>query len=106
MIGTLRHRVILQVRVDTVDAGGGVATSWADIAGIWAAVVPLSGKEQVQSMAVVATQRYRVRLRHRPDITPAHRLRYDGRILNIRSVRDLGERRQWLECQCEEGVAD
>lgn len=106
MIGSLRHHITLQERSDAPDSGGGTATAWVDVAQLWASVEILSGTEQVQAMSVRATRRYRVRTRYRADINAANRFLHDGRVLNIRSVRDVGERRQWLEFSCEEGVAD
>ena len=106
MIGSLRHRITLQERSDTPDAGGGTATAWVDVAQLWASVEMLSGTERVQAMSVGAIRRYQVRTRYRAGISAAHRFLHDGRILNIRAVRDVGERRQWIEFSCEEGVAD
>lgn len=106
MIGDLRHRITLQQAVDTPDAGGGSARSWQDIATLWAEIEPLSGNEKIHAMAVTATQKYRLRLRYRGDITPAQRFVRDGQILNILAVRDRDERRRWLECLCESATAD
>lgn len=106
MIGDLRHRVTLQQVVDVADAGGGSAQSWQDVATLWAEILPLSGGEGVHAMAVMPTQKYRLRLRHRTDITPARRFVRGTQILNIRAVRDRDGRGRWLECLCEAGVAD
>ncbi len=104
MIGGLRHRVILQRRLDAPDGGGGVILGWSDIAGLWAEVTPLAGDETVQAMGVQDRQKFRVRLRYREDISGADRLLFRQRVLNIRSLINAGERGQWLECRCEEGV--
>ncbi len=105
MIGDLRHRITLQQAVDTPDAAGGNARSWQDIATLWAEIEPLSGGEKVQAMAVTATQKYRLRLRYRADITTAQRFVRDGQVLNIHAVRDRDERQRWLECLCESETA-
>lgn len=105
MIGKLRQRLILQGRVESVDAGGGVALSWSDIAEVWAEVTPQAGVEAVQAMHLGGSMRSRVRLRYRPDVNSERRFLFKGRTLNIRSVRDIEERGRWLECICEAGVA-
>ena len=104
MIGGLRHQVTLQRRSEVADAGGGVSLGWTDIAELWAGILPLAGSERVREMRVQPVQNFLIRLRHRGDITPADRLLFGQRVLNIRSVRNVNERNQWLECRCEEGV--
>lgn len=104
MIGELRHRVILQRRLNAPDGGGGVILSWSDIAGLWAEVTPLAGGESVQAMGEQDRQKFRVRLRYREDISSADRLLFRQHVLNIRSLINIGERGQWLECRCDEGV--
>ncbi|MEQ1887567.1 MAG: phage head closure protein [Alphaproteobacteria bacterium] len=101
----MRRKIILQRRLETADAGGGAALSWIDIAELWARITPLPGSETVHAMQMQATQTYLIRMRYRGDITPADRLALQQRILNIRSVKNVNERSQWLECRCEEGVA-
>lgn len=105
MIGDLRQRVTLQRRSEVADAGGGVSLSWTDAGELWAEVTPLQGRETVQAMRLQPTQTYLIRLRYRDDITPADRLVFKQRILNIRSVQNVNARGQWTECRCEEGVA-
>jgi SPP1 family predicted phage head-tail adaptor len=105
MIGAMRQRVMLQGRAEIADAGGGVALTWSDIAEIWAEVTPLSGGETVQAMHVTGTMRHLVRLRCRSDVNSERRFLFKGRVLNIRSARNVEERGRWLECICEEGAA-
>ena len=104
MIGELRQRVILQRRAEVADAGGGVSLSWSDIAELPAGILPLAGSERVRAMRGQPVQNFLIRLRYRGDITPADRLLFGQRVLNIRSVQNVNERNQWLECRCEEGV--
>lgn len=105
MIGAMRKRLVLQSRSESVDGGGGVAVSWSDIASVWAQVTPVSGAETVQAMHLTGTRRHRVRLRYRDDVDSERRFVFKGRVLNIRSVRDIDERGRWLDCVCDEGVA-
>jgi SPP1 family predicted phage head-tail adaptor len=105
MIGALRHAIILQRRSGAADAGGGISTIWTDIAELRAAIVPLTGGETVQAMRVQPVQNYLVRMRYRADVTPADRLLFGQRVLNIRSVKNVNGRSRWTECRCEEGVA-
>ncbi len=104
MIGGLRQRVLLQRRSEVTDAGGGVSLGWTDIAELWAGILPLAGGERVLAMRVQPVQNFLIRLRYREDITTADRLLFGARVLNIRNVKNVNERNQWLECRCEEGV--
>lgn len=104
MISGLRQRVMLQRRVEVADTGGGVSLVWTDIAELWAGILPLAGGERVREMRVQPVQNFLIQLRYRDDITTADRLLFGQRVLNIRSIRNVNERNQWLECRCEEGV--
>ncbi len=104
MIGGLRHRVILQRRTEVADAGGEVSLGWTDIAELPAGIMPLAGSERVREMRVQPVHNFLIRLRYREDITPADRLLFGQRVLNIRSVRNVNSGNQWTECRCEEGV--
>ena len=88
----LRERVVIQ-EPNTVDnQRGGRRTpageaKWRDVAtGIAAEVIPLRGGEALSLGVQRATQVYRVTIRKRTDISTAHRLVWNGIVLNIRTA--------------------
>ena len=111
--GQLRHRVTLQRKQTTSDGVGGQDVVWTDLAEIWAAVRPLSGRDRLQAEQVQSTVTFRVTIRWRaapdnaqmPFVFAGDRLVYKGVPYNVRAVVDLEERRRFLELDVESGVA-
>lgn len=104
-IGEFRERIFLQQEAWMGDTGGGRMLSWEEVAELWAAIEPLSGKENIQGEKVTGAQLYRVRFRYEENVRTAMRIVWDGRILNIRSIRHVEARGRLLEIIAEEGVA-
>ncbi len=105
ILGSLRQKLILQEQTLTPAGGGTFTSSWADIATLWGELKPQNGEETVFAERMQATQKWRVRVRYRPDISPSHRLLWRGEILNIRAVRDSDGRQRFLIIDAEQGVA-
>ena len=103
-IGRLRHRVLLQAPAGAADGGGGTVAAWSDVATVWAAIAPLTGRERVQAEQVAARASHRVTIRWRAGVTAAMRLSMGARAFAIRAVLDPDGRRRWLELACEEGA--
>lgn len=107
------HRITIQSMSNTGDAYGGETVSWGTQSTVWAAIMPLSGREvylQDQSQSRVSTKiiiRYQSALKNTQD-TGEYRVSYDGRIFPIKYVRNLSsdmknEGTQYQELFCEEG---
>ena len=101
-IGEFRHRLMLQAADEIEDDAGGVTRTWQFLAHVWAAIEPLSRDDAFVSDKRLGRLTHRVILRHRNDITLAHRFVLGARILSIRAVRDPDERGRLLECLVEE----
>lgn len=99
----LRHRITLQSQVQAQDpTTGEVTVTWADaVADEPAEVVPLSGREFIQSNATQAGVDTRMTIRWRPGIEPAMRTVFDGRNYNIHAVLPDPTNRRWLTLMCE-----
>lgn len=70
-----------------------------------ASVTPLTGRELANAKGVESDVTHLVELRYDSGaalITPKMRINYQGRILNIKAVRDVEERHRWLELDCVE----
>ena len=103
--GTLRHRVTLQEFVEIVDEyGTPIGEGWEDIATVWAAVEPITGREYIELHNTQSELSHKVTMRYRPGVTPANRLLFNGRQFDIQSVLNLEERNRELVLMCKEKV--
>lgn len=98
----LDQRVTIQAPADTDDGyGGTIPGGWADAATVWASVEPLRGGEAIANMQVTARQTYRLWFRRSVSVTPANRLKWGDRILNVREAPDP-RREQYRQVVAEE----
>ena len=84
--GRYRHRITLQNATITRDEYGGVIRTWRDLDTVWAAVDTLKGDEYFTARTLRNAVSYRVTLRYRSDLTPHHRLLFEGRTFDIEAV--------------------
>ncbi len=107
--GKLQHRVTIQAATETASPSGAKSQVWNEYATVWAAVVPLSGRELVHAQQAQPDVTHKVTLRSggtvtRDLITPKHRLLYGSRVLEILSVTDENENGFVLTLSCMESV--
>ena len=96
-IGRLNRRIVIQEKTVTRDAYGGESISWTDVATVWAAVLPIRGREYVAIREAGAELTTRFVIRHRDGVTPAMRIAYGGGYYNIESVIDSEDGHRFLE---------
>lgn len=101
----MNQRVTIQSASRVVDAGGGNALTWADVATVWARVMPIIGREQIEAGALQGVTTYRVTIRWRTGITHSVRLLWGSKYLNVRSIISPTERSFFIEMVCDDGVA-
>lgn len=102
MIGPLRYRATLERPVRTDGEGGTAEITWSSVSGLFAQIVPVTGREIVTADGMAARVTHEVVVRAGMEITPQMRFRESLRVLEIRAVLDLDGRRRWLKCLCEE----
>jgi SPP1 family predicted phage head-tail adaptor len=100
--GRLNKRVTLQSHGITQDANGTPVEGWSDVATVWAAVEPLSGREFFAAAQVQAEQMQRITIRYRAGIDTAMRVAWAGRLFDITAVIDWRERHEFLQLMCRE----
>ena len=100
-IGDLRHRVTIEKKIVTIDAYGDEVVSWAEVATVWAAVEPLSGREFLEGRRQENEINHRIRIRYRQGLTPSMRVVWGPRAFDIESVieRESRRREMWLMCR-------
>lgn len=106
-IGRLRHRVRIQQPTVNKDAGGAAKRTWATLGTVWAEVRTPQGLERaaLEVDQVKATLTHTVRIR-RPHftVTPACRVEWGSRVLQVQSVSDPDNRGEAQLLFCTEVV--
>jgi head-tail adaptor len=105
----LRERVDIEEK-DLVPNGAGGRRApngrdrWRPLAsGVPAEIVALRGGEALNASIERSTQFYRVTIRNRTDLTPEHRLVWNGVVLNIRTAPPSTDRNT-IVMTCESGA--
>lgn len=102
MIGELRSRLTLQAPQRAGDDGGGADVTWTDIVSLWGRITPLRGGERAVAGRLAGSVSHEILIRWRTGVEPSMRFNDAGRVLEIHAVMDVGGRRRWLRCLCEE----
>ncbi len=99
--GQLDQRVIVERLQSGEDDFGQPYSEWATIATVWAAVEPLTGREYFAAGAAQSETTTRIRMRYRPGITSADRVKHGTTTYGITSVIDLRSERRELVLMCK-----
>ncbi|PIO99657.1 phage head closure protein [Pleomorphomonas carboxyditropha] len=104
--GTLDRRVTMQrLTTGTPDEYGVPSETWNDLRTVWARVTPDSEDEKYQLGVDLAFVLVKVQCRWFAGLITTDRLVIDGRVFDIRGVREIG-RREGLEIKAKApGVA-
>lgn len=101
-IGALRHRLIIEAPDEVPDGIGGVTRTWTALATLWGEIEPLAADDGLLADKRIGLVTHKIHVRHRLDVTVAHRFRLGSRVYAVRAVRDAEERGRFLECLCAE----
>ena len=105
--GKLDQFVTIETDTGTeYNAAGQKIKVWIDFIpnGIWAEVLPLSGRELFNALQVQPDVTHQVNIRFREGIRPEMRIKLGSRYLNIASVLDVEEKRTSLQIMCKEAI--
>lgn len=106
MIGRLNKRISVQIPTETADGMGGFTTVWSNLVTVWAAIWPVSAKEQIQSMSNTMEVTHRIRIRFRSDVLHNYRIVFESifatRYFNIISIVNPNEQNRWLDIMAKE----
>lgn len=125
--GKLRKLVAIEQRDSGQDATGQQAITWTQVAEVYAAIEPISGRELIAAQAVQNEVTHDIAIRFLPsglgaqyaledyfdedynvEISMAGSLRvnFGGRYFNVLSVRNIDERDRVMMLRCAEGLKD
>lgn len=99
--GLLKHRILFQRQISTINSAGENVIEWEDYAERWAQIEDLSGNQLLLAQQVQSEVRTRIRVRQDPQIIPSMRGLWRSFVYDIKAVRldpDSGLEFQWLEC--------
>jgi len=72
--GRLRHRIELQTAVRTKSSAGDDSTYWTTYATVWAAVEPITAKEQLKGDQVQSDNTHKIIIRYNGTVKPKSRV--------------------------------
>ena len=98
--GNLDQRIELQELVEGFDDYGQPLSAWQTYLSAWAAVEPLQGREYLAAMQNQSETTIRVRLRYRPGVKSAMRVKHGARLYGIQSVIDVKSTGRELVLMC------
>lgn len=101
----LKKRISIEVPTETADGAGGFTITWNNFASVWAEIIPLRGREELQSAKIQEVKNFKITIRYLSGITTKMRINFGGRIFNIRAVMNMMEESSVTEIIAEEGVA-
>ncbi len=96
--GLLKHRVIIERQVTTVDAFGGQQTNWQLHRVIWAHLSPLSNMVDAKTDSLIARSRYDVSFRTDNSITVNMRMIVNG-IAHVVDTVALHKQEGFMQCR-------
>lgn len=103
--GRLRHRLELQAPAEVADSFGQRRKTWTTVGTYWGEVRPLAGREAEVARQTRADLTHAVTTRGGPAVTPKHRWLFEGRVLQVHSALDVGERGRQVDMLCQEILA-
>ena len=98
--GTLDQRVTIQSKTVARTATGGEQVTWQTVAELWAAVLPIRGREFFAAAQMQDSCDVRVIIRYRTGIAREMRVMHKGQALDIVSVINPSSRNEMLELMC------
>jgi SPP1 family predicted phage head-tail adaptor len=99
--GTFSRRLALEAPSETTDGGGGSVRSYTGVTTLWASVLPVSTRSDVEAGSLGAAITHRITIRAGRTVTTQHRFRGGTRIFRVVAVRESADRRL-LEIHAEE----
>ena len=101
-IGELNRRVEILAFVEERDEYGAIDGEWKVIATRWARIEQNGGGEVSDNNQVVARISTKIIIRHMPELTEKHRIKYKDKLYEINSVLDVDTGHYMSIVDCKE----
>lgn len=101
-IGSLKHRIIFQRLVATINENGFETEAWEDYKTIWASVSNLSGREYYEVAAVQAEKTVKFTIRYLTGLTTDMRILFQDKQYNITSIDNMKYENKYIEIKALE----
>lgn len=102
--GILNKKISIMRWIETDNPFGEPVTNWEEQTKAYASINPIRGTEKYLSHEKHAEVTHEIVTRYIPNVTPKNRIDWCGRIFDIVSVIDIGERRKRLKIKAKEQV--
>jgi SPP1 family predicted phage head-tail adaptor len=86
------------------DSLGTPNTSWEEVATVWGAIRPLSGRDFFAQQQIQSEISVEIKIRYRDDISSGMKAEYYGKTYMIKTIIDTREEHRELLLMCSEGV--
>jgi SPP1 family predicted phage head-tail adaptor len=84
--GRLNSRVVIEQRTASKDAFGQPYEVWTTVATVWAWILHSSGLETIKANADTSVVKASIRVRYRPEVTAAMRVKHHDIVYEIKAV--------------------
>lgn len=95
--GKLDVLVTISRATETRAANGSIVKTWTDIAQVWAAIEPVSGREAVMAQQLQTAVSLKATIRYGTGVTAKDRVVNGSIVYDITRVNDVGTRNSWQE---------
>lgn len=100
----LRQRVTIEKPVATSDGGGGQSYAWEKVGDFWAEVIPQKPSETQLGEQSVPIAVYMITMRYQAGINSSMRVKFSGKIFNMKGVWVEKEEEKVLQIIAEEDI--
>lgn len=102
--GTRSRRIAIQSLTEVTTDAGEVTETATTLATVWAAIEPISGREEWLAKQSQATTTHKIVMLYRDDVTSDMQALYNGRTFRFDSVINLNEANRHLQIMATEVV--
>lgn len=96
-IGRLNRRITIEEKSVSRDSYGAEVITWSEVVTVWAAVLPVRGREYIAMRQAQADVTTRFVIHYRAGLTPAMRVLYNGAHYGIVEVIDTEDGHRFIE---------
>lgn len=100
----LRHRITIERMITTSDGAGGASYNWEKVGDYWAEVVPQKPTEIQLGEQSVPIAVYVITMRYQAGINSSMRVKFSGRIFNMKGIWVEKEEDKVLQIIAEENI--